>query len=260
MHRQELSLEHHPRAGEGLQPLRAQGGGERPGRRAGGPGQGQSLPIGVIGEGPGASTSPGHRARRQCPAQMERHHEQGHHEGRGRDLLQGLGQGAAHRLQPWLAALGGRLGQPDAVLPGTRAIGSSPTTAAVTDGRRRWRRARHGPLRRRPGGGDRASGSEGRHPRRPLHRRRRSGALPRASRHEPRREGGAHQRGAAADGQDAGESRRAPEVGLRRPPGSARHEPLAVLPRPPRGTVLRLQPPGRESRRRPSSRTGGARG
>src|SRR6185437_9381882 len=37
------------------------------------------------------------------------------HLGRSRDLLQGLGLGSADRLQPRLAALRRRLGQPDAV-------------------------------------------------------------------------------------------------------------------------------------------------
>ena len=64
------------------------------------------------------------------------------------------------------------------------------------------RRPRHGSLRRRPRGADRASRPEGRHPCRPLHRRRRGGALPRPPRREPGGEGGDHQRGAAADGED----------------------------------------------------------
>ena len=40
-----------------------------------------------------------------------------HHQRRHRDLLQGLGHGSADRVQPRLAAVGGRLGHADAVLP-----------------------------------------------------------------------------------------------------------------------------------------------
>ena len=43
-----------------------------------------------------------------------------------------------------------------------------------------------------------------RDPRRPLHRRRRSGPLHRPARNQTRRHGCSHQRGAAADAQDAG--------------------------------------------------------
>ena len=53
-------------------------------------------------------------------------------------------------------------------------------------------------------------------PCRPLDRRRRSRALPGAARRKPRGEGGDHQRGAAADGEDGGQSRRPAQGGLRR--------------------------------------------
>ena len=71
------------------------------------------------------------------------------------------------------------------------------------------RRSRHGSLCRRPGGADGASRPEGRHSRRPFHRRRRGGPLSRTARRKPGREGGAHQRGAADHGEDAGQSRAA---------------------------------------------------
>ena len=51
---------------------------------------------------------------------------------------------------------------------------------------------------------------------RPLDRRRRSRALPGAPRREPGGEGGDHQRGAAADGEDGGQSGRAAQGGVRR--------------------------------------------
>ena len=47
-----------------------------------------------------------------------------------------------------------------------------------------------------------------RHSCRPFHRRRRGGALSGTARREPGGEGGDHQRGAAADGEDSGQSRR----------------------------------------------------
>ena len=120
------------------------------------------------------------------------------------------------------------------------------------------RRPRHGSLRRRSGGADRASRSEERRACRPLHRRRRGRALHRAPRREPRGEGGDHQRGAAADGEDRGQSGRAAQGSVRRPSGAARGQPLPVLLRPAGRTVLRLQPPGGEASQAISG-TGGAR-
>ena len=57
-------------------------------------------------------------------------------------------------------------------------------------------------------------------------------------------------RGAAADGQDAGQSGRPAEGRVRRLAGPARGQPRAVLSRPPGRPVLRLQPAGREGVRR----------
>ena len=68
------------------------------------------------------------------------------------------------------------------------------------------RRSRHGSLCRRPRHADRASRSEERDSRRPFDRRRRGRALPRTARREPRGEGRHHQRGAAVDGEDSGQS------------------------------------------------------
>ena len=56
-----------------------------------------------------------------------------------------------------------------------------------------------------------------------------------------------------------GQSGRPAQGGVRRIAGAARRQSLAVLSRPARGAFLRLQPAGRESRRRRSSRTGGGR-
>ena len=85
-----------------------------------------------------------------------------------------------------------------------------------------------------------------RHPRRPLHRRRRGRPLRRPPRQRPRRQGGADRRGAAADAEDRRQPRRPPDRGVRRLPRRHRVQPRPVLPRRRRRTVLRLQPPGRE--------------
>ena len=58
-----------------------------------------------------------------------------HDEGRHADLLQGLGHGAAGRLQPRLAADRRRLGRPDGVSRRRTAIAASRTIAAVTAAR-----------------------------------------------------------------------------------------------------------------------------
>ena len=55
------------------------------------------------------------------------------------------------------------------------------------------------------------------------------------------------QRGAAADGADACQSRRSSEVGVRRTAGGARRQSLDLLSRPAVRAVLRLQPAGREA-------------
>ena len=91
-----------------------------------------------------------------------------------RALLQGLGQGAARRLQPRLAAHRGRLGRPDAVprrarLPLHRARPPRPRPLEPA-----VERQRHGHLCRRPRGARRGARPRGRDPRRPLDGRRRS--------------------------------------------------------------------------------------
>ena len=58
-----------------------------------------------------------------------------------------------------------------------------------------------------------------------------------------------HQRRAAADGEDGGQSRRPAQERVRRSAGAARRQPRAVLLRPAGGAVLRLQPAGRENLR-----------
>ena len=75
-----------------------------------------------------------------------------HHDRRHGDLLQGLGIGPADRLQPRLAAVGRRLGHPDAVLPAARVPGDRPRPARARPLDPDQRRSRHGPLRRRSGG------------------------------------------------------------------------------------------------------------
>ena len=96
-----------------------------------------------------------------------------HHQGRHRDLLQGLGQRPAGRLQPRLAAERRRLGRPDVPrrrqrLPRHRARPPRPRPLRPAVGRQR-----PGHLRRRPGRADRGARPARRGPGRPLHRRRR---------------------------------------------------------------------------------------
>ena len=62
-------------------------------------------------------------------------------------------------------------------------------------------------------------------------------------------QGRAHQRGAAADGQDGGESRRPSQRSVRWISGAARGQPGAVLSGPAGRAILWLQPAGRESLR-----------
>ena len=80
------------------------------------------------------------------------------------------------------------------------------------------RRSRHGSLRRRRRRRRRASRPEERRPYRPLDRRRRGDALRRAARPAagPRRQAGADRRRAADHGEDAGQSRRPADRGVRR--------------------------------------------
>ena len=106
---------------------------------------------------------------------------------------------------------------------------------------------------------DGASRSEERRACRPFHRRRRGGALYRPPRREPRGQGGDHQRGAAADGEDGGQSRRPAQGGVRRSAGAARRQPLGVLSRRCRRARSTATTGPAPSRRRPSSRTGGGR-
>src|SRR5207248_10873546 len=64
---------------------------------------------------------------------------------------------------------------------------------------------------------------------------------------KPGGEGGADQRGAAPDGQDGEQSRRPAQRSVRWIAGAARGQSLAILSRSARGTLLWLQPAGRES-------------
>ena len=87
---------------------------------------------------------------------------------------------------------------------------------------------------------------EGRDDDRPLHRRRRGGALHRPPRHQARRQGGADGRGAAAHAEDRRQPRRPADRGVRRLPQGLPGRPRAVLPRRRERPVLRLQPARRE--------------
>ncbi len=102
-------------------------------------------------------------------------------------------------------------------------------------------RQRSRPVRRRPGGADRAARPARRHPRRSLDRRRRGDALHRPSRNRSRREGDARRCDPAVDAEDRRESGRAADRGVRRDPRRRRRRPLAVL-RGPERSVLRREP------------------
>src|SRR4029077_9075289 len=83
--------------------------------------------------------------------------------------------------------------------------------------------------------------------RRSFHRRRRGGALFGTAWRKPGGEGGADQRGAAADGEKGGQSWRASQKSVRWIAGAARGQSLAILSRPAGGAILWLQPAGRKS-------------
>ena len=70
-----------------------------------------------------------------------------------------------------------------------------------------------------------------------------------APRREPGGQGGDHQRRAATDGQDAGQSGRASQGRVRRNAGAARRQPVKFLLRSRLRPVLRLQPAGGEALR-----------
>ena len=99
-----------------------------------------------------------------------------------------------------------------------------------------------------------------RHPCRPFDRRRRSDPLSRAARREPGGQGGADQRGAAADGQDAepipGGLPKEVFDGLQAQLAANRAQFYRDLPA---GPFYGYNRPGAKSSRRRSSRTGGAR-
>ena len=127
-------------------------------------------------DGRPASSRPDHvRSPRPAGGASHAHH---HDRRRHRDLLQGLGDRSADRLQPRLAAVGRRLGRPDDVLPGARLPRHRPRPSGTRALQPDLRRPRHGPLRRRPGRADRAPGPARRRPRRPLDRRWRGRPLP----------------------------------------------------------------------------------
>src|SRR5216117_107285 len=63
---------------------------------------------------------------------------------------------------------------------------------------------------------------------------------------KPGGQGGAHQCGAAVNGEDSGQSGRPPQGSVRRTASAARGESLAILSRPAGGAFLWLQPTGRE--------------
>ena len=86
-----------------------------------------------------------------------------------------------------------------------------------------------------------ATGPAGRHPRRALHGGWRSRSLHRPTRHRPRREGGSDRCHSTADAEDAGQSGRPADRGLRRHPHEGPRRSLPVL-QGPGGAILRRQP------------------
>ena len=92
-------------------------------------------------------------------------------------------------------------------------------------------RARHGHLRRRCRRRGRAPRPARRRARRALDRRRRGRPLRRPARRRPGGQGGADQRGPAADAEDRRQPRRPADRGVRRLPRGHRVQPGAVLPR-----------------------------
>ena len=95
-------------------------------------------------------------------------------------------------------------------------------------------------------------------PRRTLHRGRRGGALSGPPRREPCGQGRADQCGATADGEDRRQPRGAAQGGVRRPAGAAGRQQVGFLPRLRRDPSM-VSTARASSRRRRSSRTGGAR-
>src|SRR6476659_6681751 len=87
-------------------------------------------------------------------AQMERLDVHDHYDRRRKNLLQGLGIRPADRFQPRLAAVGGRLGRPDDLLPSPRLPGDRPRPARPRPVRPARHRQRHGPMGCRPRGPD----------------------------------------------------------------------------------------------------------
>src|SRR5207253_4323696 len=80
-----------------------------------------------------------------------------------------------------------------------------------------------------------------------FHWRRRGGALSGTAWRKPGGEGCADQRGAAADGEDGGQSGRPSQRSVRWIAGATRGQSLAILSRPAGGAILWLQPAGHES-------------
>ena len=171
-------------------------------------------------------------------------------QGRHGDLLQGLGHRPADRLLTTAGRCQPTTGTPRCSSSSRRAFASSPTTGAAMAARARPPPAtRWTPTPPTLATLTEAAGPARCHPRRPLHRRRRSRALRRPTRHEAGRQGGADRRRAAGDAQVGRQSGRPADRGVRRHPRRRRRQPRAVL-HGPDDAVLRLQPAGRQGLRR----------
>ena len=171
--------------------------------------------------------------------------EHDHHQGRHRNLLQGLGQRPGRHVLARLAAELRRVGWPNAFpraerLPRGRA--RPPRPWPIQPG---FCRQRHGRLCRRSRGRDRGARSQGRDAGGPLHRRRGSRALHRPPRDEAGRQGSPDRRRAADHAEVRGQSGGPADGGVRQDAGGPHEGSLAILQGPGR-PVLRRQPAGRQ--------------
>src|SRR3954452_12032194 len=182
---------------------------------------------------------PGTRTPFEHPGEPDELH---HHGRRHADLLQGLGERAARRLQPRLAVDLRRLGPAAQAgrrcrVPGDRARPARRRSllAAVAG-----QRPDH--LRRRPGRAGPAARPARRRPGRALHRRRRGDPLHGPARHRTGGQSGAAERHPPAHAPDRRQPRGPADRGVRRDPRRCCPRPVAVLQGPVR-RLLRCEPP-----------------
>ena len=177
--------------------------------------------------------------------QLNIFYEHNHHQGRHRNLLQGLGQRPGRNVLARLAAELRRLGRPNAFpraerLPRGRA--RPPWPWPVEPG---LFGERHERLCRRSCSRDRGTRSQGRDAGGPLHRWRRSRPLHWAPWNEAGRQSCSHCRGAADHAENRRQSRGTADGGVRQHAERPHEGPLAIL-QGPGDTVLWRQQAGRQ--------------